>query len=140
MSEIEELEDEIAIVKEVFSDEVLVQIERKGACRSCSMNMLCMGRENKAEFRLKKELELQPGDRVKLLITPESRLISSFLIFIFPIIMMLIFFLTARYLIKLTETLSIFISLLGLLISAFIIKYVDKKCAGKIRVEIAEKV
>jgi len=140
MTEIEKIEDEIAIVKEVFDHEVLIQIERKGACRSCSMNMLCMGRENKAEFCVPKNIDLQPGDRVKLHISPESRLISSFLIFIFPILMMLFFFIVARYLFILSEPLSIVISLFGLLCSGIIIKVLDKKSAGKIRVEIAEKV
>ncbi|MBW6515681.1 MAG: SoxR reducing system RseC family protein [Candidatus Cloacimonetes bacterium] len=140
MSKIEALEDEIAIVKEVYDDEVLIQIERKGTCRSCSMNMLCMGRENKAEFRVPSKLSLKVGDRVKLHISPASRMISSFLIFIFPIIMMLLFFLTARYLLGLSENLSILSSFLGLLVSGIIIIYADRKSADKIRVEILEKV
>ncbi len=139
MTEIEQAEEEIAVIKEVFDDEVLIQIERKGACRSCSLNMLCMGGENKAEFRIRTALNLKPGDRVKLNIKPESRLISSFLIFVFPILMMIIFFVTAHYLLSLSEGISIVISLAGLLFSGFIIKYIDKKSSEKISVEIVEK-
>jgi len=54
--------------------------------------------------------------------------------------MMLFFFIVARYLFILSEPLSIVISLFGLLCSGIIIKVLDKKSAGKIRVEIAEKV
>jgi len=133
-------EEEIAIVKEVGDDDVLVQMERKGACRSCSLNMLCMGNSSKAEFRLKSELTLKPGDRVKLNITPESRIISSFLIFIFPILMMVLFFVMARYLFGIGETVSILISLIGLLLSGIIIKIFDRMSSEKISVEIVEKV
>lgn len=140
MEEIEQIEDETAVIKEVFDGEVLIQVERKGACRNCSMNMLCMGNENRVEFRIKTNLSLQPGDKVKLHIKPESRLISSFVIFIFPVLMMLFFFSLSRYLFRLPESHSILVSLAGLLISGFVIKYVDKKTADKVSVEIIEKV
>jgi positive regulator of sigma E activity len=133
-------EDEIAIVKEVGEKGVLVQMKRKGACRSCSLNMLCMGGSDKAEFRLQSDLSLKPGDIVRLHISPESRLISSFLIFIFPIFMMICFFLLSRYLIGTGERLAIVISLFGLLLSGIIINLFDRLSSNKISVEIVEKV
>jgi sigma-E factor negative regulatory protein RseC len=139
MGDIEQLEDEIAVIKEVNDDEVLLQVERKGACKSCGLNMLCMGRENRVEFRLKKTIPLKPGDRVRLEIKPASRMISSFLIFIFPILNMVLFFVLARYLFRFSENAAIFISLAGLLFSGVVIKIVDNKYADKISVVIVEK-
>ena len=132
-------EETIATVLAVSGNEVTVEIEKKGACKSCSINMLCMGSSNKTVFSVKSDQVLYPGDIVKLHISPGSRLLSSFIVFIFPIILIVTFYFVARLILSLSEDYAILSSLTGLLLSGIIIKIIDTKLANKINVKITER-
>jgi positive regulator of sigma E activity len=132
--------DNIATVKHVAGNEVTLEVEKKGACKSCAINMLCMGSENKTVFTLKSNLDLKAGDRVRLHISTGSRLLSSFVVFIFPIIVMVCFYFMARYMFSLKEDYAIISSIFGLLLSGLLIKIIDIKLADKIDVKIIERI
>lgn len=134
-----EEERDTGIVIEQFEDEVLIEVKRKGSCKNCSVNMLCMGNSEKVRFKVKKpSFSLSTGDEVYIEIAPGDRLFSSFILFIFPILTMVLFYFIIKGLLSLSEDTAIFGSLAGLLVSGIVIKIIDRKTSNKVMVKITE--
>lgn len=133
-------DEELAEVIEVMQGEVIVSMQRKGGCKSCSMSALCMGGASKKEFSVKTDMELVKGDIVKLNISPSSRMLSSLIVFILPIVFLILGYFIIKLVLKMQEDFAVFGSLLTMLLSIFVLKYADKKLSNKISVEIIEKI
>ncbi len=130
-------EKDSGIIIETLDNDVLVEVQRKGSCKNCSVNMLCMGNSEKIRFNVKKpSFAVSPGDHVFLEIAPADRIFSSFVLFIFPILAMLLFYVIIRYALALSEDFAIFGSLLGLLLSGVVIKMIDNLASKKVMVKI----
>lgn len=130
-------ERDSGLIVETSGEEVLVEVQRKGSCKNCSVNMLCMGNSEKVSFKVKKpDFAVSSGDLVYLEIAPTDRLFSSFVLFIFPILAMLLFYFLIRHALGLSEDFAIFGSLLGLLLSGIVIKLIDNLAAKRVMVKI----
>jgi len=137
MDKVENLED-IAVVKEIGTGFVLVEMMRTGACDTCAMTGLCHGHDKTVSHRIVTDNEYDIGDKVKINISANLRVASSLFIFLFPVLMMILFYSLSRYLFEITDGISILISFAGLIISGFTIYLVDKKVAKKLNFEIIE--
>ncbi|RLC51963.1 MAG: hypothetical protein DRH79_05450 [Candidatus Cloacimonadota bacterium] len=137
MDKVENLED-IAVVKETGEYYVLVEMMRTGACDTCAMNGLCHGHDKTVTHKIITDNEYTIGDKVKIDISAKLRIASSLFIFLFPVLMMILFYSLSRYLFYLTDGISILISFAGLIISGFTIYLVDKKVGRKLKFEIIE--
>ncbi|MBN1327820.1 MAG: SoxR reducing system RseC family protein [Candidatus Cloacimonetes bacterium] len=131
--------EDIAEVKSSGKGFAVVILRRSDACKSCTMNAFCGSGKSEIEQKVETDLELKPGDRVKIYLEPGIKLLSSFIIFVIPIIAMLLFYLIAHFA-HLSEPLAISASFLGLLVSGIAIYILDKKFARKIHFEIIERV
>ncbi len=129
---------EKGIVKSYEDGVATVVVGRTDACDSCMISGMCMGKGKTVEHRIRTNLALKPGDCVRIEISPAARILSSFVVFIFPILMMVLFFSVSRFLLDLEEIYSIMISIGGLLLSGLFIYLFDKKMAGRIKVEILD--
>ncbi len=139
--ETQESNDEIGVIKKLSGNEVVVEVQRKGSCKNCSINMLCMGGNEKTQFHLKSpSFPLAAGDEVVLEISPADRIFSSFIVFIFPILTMIGFYALIGYALGLSENIAIFGSLFGLLLSGVAIKLIDRMASERILVKITGKV
>ena len=134
------VQEDLGIITQIKKNIVTVEIQKGGGCKSCAAKSVCGGNENSVSYDIKTDLSLKIGDRVKVYVSSGVKLFSSFVIFIYPIIMMLIFYLIPKLLFKLSENISIMISVFGLFISGIVIYKLDKIFAGKIHFEIAEKI
>ena len=132
-------EDE-AIVTEFKKGNAILEIIRGGACKTCSLSNLCAVDNSKVSIKVKTEMDLKVGDVVKIYVSPATKLFSSFLIFIFPIVSMIIFYLLGKYAFRFSENFSILFSFVGLVISGFVIYYLDKIYANKINYRIIDKI
>ncbi len=130
---------EKGVVKSIENGVATVVVGRTGACDSCMISGMCMGKNKTIEHQIRTNIPLKPGDCVRIEIAPASRIASSFIVFIVPIIMMVVFYSVGRFLIHLEEVFSILVSIGGLLLSGIIIYMFDKLMSGKINVEIMEK-
>jgi positive regulator of sigma E activity len=139
MTEVQEICEDTAIVVETTPDGVLVELEKNETCGSCSASLFCMGSGSTKRFKVKTSLDLQPGDRVVLNISSGTRLFSSFIVFIMPVLLMLIFYAVGRFLFSLNEQWSVFVSIMGLLVSFFLVIIIDRRVENKLNVEIADK-
>jgi len=137
MEKVENLED-IAVVKETGEDYVLVEMMRTGACDTCAMTGLCHGHDKSIKHKIITDNEYSIGDKVKIDISANLRVASSLFIFLFPVLMMILFYSLSRYVFIFADGISILISFAGLIISGFTIYLVDKKVAKKLKFEIIE--
>ncbi len=129
-----------AIIKEVKNGKYLIEILRNGSCKSCGLNGVCAGESAPSITQwVDSPLKLETGTMVQVSIAPTTKLLSSFLIFIFPIILMIIFYAIAKFGFHLIENTSVLISLTSLLLSGFLIHLFDKTFGKKVKFIIEGK-
>ena len=138
MDKAQNLED-AAIVREIGKGCIKVEMIRSGSCSSCGLSGFCHGQEKTITHKIFTESIYAVGDMVKVDISPGVRIKSSLLVFLFPILAMILFFSLARYVLFLSEPISILISFAGLILSGIIIYFIDKKIASEINFEIIER-
>jgi len=129
-----------AEVIEVFKGGVVVEMEKSGSCDSCAIHGVCAGSDKTFRHRLKTDMPLKKGDLLELTISSEIKILSSFVVFILPVLSMILFYFLAKFALGVSENFSILISFAGLLLSGIFIYVLDKKFADKIKFEIIRKV
>ncbi len=137
MSNEENCED-LGIVTALNANKVQVEVVRGSGCKSCTLHGFCFSKNTPAVFHLETELHLQVGDQVRLDIAPKNRILSSFFIFLMPIL-----FLFAGYGIAsifLTELYAALLGFAALASSFLLLRLIDKKLGKKLMVNILEKV
>lgn len=82
----EQITCDVATVTAVGSKSVSVEIQRSGGCKSCSVSSLCFGKDLSVTCEIETDMTLEVGDRVELVISPQSRVLASLLIFLVPIL------------------------------------------------------
>ncbi|HCX73329.1 MAG TPA: hypothetical protein DHM37_06395 [Candidatus Cloacimonas sp.] len=130
---------DVAVVKQVNGDKIVLEIEQTDSCNSCAMHGICQAGDKRIVYKIKTDLKLQTGDRVKIFLEPGLRVLSSFLIFIFPILIMVLFYLGSKLIFSASENIAILFSILSLLFSGFAIYKLDKKMANRLKFKIVEK-
>lgn len=133
----EEIIEDSGIVKEVRNNSVVVEIERGGGCKSCSMHGFCM-KNVTSEIQIQTDLPLEPGDKVQLDISAVGRVWASLLIFGLPLAMLFMGFLVAN--IWLSELISILLGFACMGLGFVIIRCLDTGAAKKLNIRIARKI
>ncbi|PID28383.1 MAG: hypothetical protein CSB55_05290 [Candidatus Cloacimonadota bacterium] len=136
MSSIEQ--EDIATVKEISGDKVTFELCNNESCASCGLHGMCGGGKV-ITHTVKTSLALKKGDKVRIKLSTRIKLASSFIVFVVPVILMIVFYAVGKYFFGLNEDLSVLFSLGGLGISVLFIKFVDVKAGEKINFEIIEK-
>jgi positive regulator of sigma E activity len=134
------IQEDLATVKETGNGFVLVEMIRSGSCESCGLSGLCHGQDRSITHKIQTKSHFEIGDQVRVELAPSVRIKSSLLVFIFPILSLLLFFILARYALQLSEPISILISFAGLILSGVIIYLIDKKMADAINFTIIERI
>jgi len=133
----EEQHEDVGIVKEVAGNMFSVEVERGGGCKSCSMQGFCFKKNEPVQFLLSSDLPLEVNDRVELEIAPEGRVMASLMIFGIPILALFVgYYVSAAWLTELGAILSSF-ALMAL--SIFLVRWLDKRLGGKLKVSIKRK-
>ncbi|MCD4795725.1 MAG: SoxR reducing system RseC family protein [Candidatus Cloacimonetes bacterium] len=135
----ENIED-TAIVKEIRNDYILIEMVKTTSCDNCGLRMLCHGNDKNIVHKIKTNMKLNIGDTVMVAVSPGIRILSSFIVFIYPILSMIFFYVIGKFLLNFNENFSILSSFLGLLLSGIIIYFFDKKYGNKIKFEILKKI
>ena len=134
-----EIIEDIAVVQEVRVGKVQVKLPESVSCDTCAIKGFCHPNDKLKCHWIDTDLSFKVGDKVRIFISPAIRIVSSFIVFLFPIILMLIFYLMIKYLFSASENLAILGSILSLGISGLLIFFLDKKWGKKIKFEIIEK-
>jgi len=132
--------EDLAIVKEIKDGFVVLEMQSSESCDKCAIHGICQGMDKKIQHNIKTDIELSKGDLIRVQVSASIRIFSSFIVFIFPILSMLLFYSLGRYLFRFSENFSILFSFTGLILSGITIYFIDKKYTEKIKFKIIEKV
>jgi len=130
-------QEDVGTVVTVNGTRVKVELVRGASCKSCSMRGMCFGRNTPAVFDLESDLDLSPGDRVQLEISPSTRVLTSLMVFGLPLLSLF-----AGYLIGsrwLAELPAIGIAFGATALSFLLMKQIDKKYGNRLQVRIGRK-
>ena len=132
--------EDLAVVKEIKDGFIFIEMQTSESCNKCAMHGVCQGMDKKLQHKIKTDMELSEGDFIRVQVSASMRVFSSFIIFIFPILSMLLFYGLGKYLFRFSENFSILLSFAGLVLSGITIYFIDKKYTEKIIFKIIEKV
>jgi len=119
---------DVATVTAVNIKFVTVEIKRSGGCKSCSVSSLCFGKDKTISWDIETDMDLNIGDKVELLIAPQSRILASLLVFLVPILALLGgYYLTLTWL---GESYAV-VGGFGLLLLSFVFIWLLDKRIGK---------
>ena len=126
---------EKGIVKSIQKNSVVVERISEGSCSACMIRNLC-NIENQIEITIETQQQFQIGEKIYIVINPNARILSAFMVFIVPILIFLLFYIILNSLFGLSEVLSIGLSFLSLFFSFIFIKVANKKFEKKFAVKI----
>jgi sigma-E factor negative regulatory protein RseC len=115
-------------VKEIISEKLAkVCMHAKGECEKCETKESCLGASEK---KIKETIainiaEAEIGDTVLLEANPWRVVLSAFLVYIFPLIILIIGYFAGNAIFK-SETAGIILGISGLMISFLILKFTNK--------------
>lgn len=111
-------------VLETKNDFVTVEVKRSFECEGCNLESFCMkGNEDKTQFEIANTLEAKKNDLVTFELNPRSRVLSSFLIFIMPLIILCMIYFITKNLLSFSENIAIVLSIAAWGLSFFLLKY-----------------
>lgn len=131
--------DEVGYVVEVGNGYVVVEQTPASTCKSCSMHGFCGAGAEHPKNKIFTNDKYEVGEKIRVRLSPNKKIIDSLIIFILPIIMMIIFYALGKFAFKFSEDLSIVSSIIGLIFSAGIIKIIDVKIGDDFTLEIIER-
>ncbi len=129
---------DVAVVKEVIPNGVIVEVERSGGCKSCALNSLCYDKDKKVIWEIETELDLEAGDRVELTIAPQARVFASILVFLVPIIGLFTGYIVFSCIIA--SSYGIGGAFFMMLASFLGVWFVDKKIGKRVAAKIGRKI
>ena len=125
---------EAAEVIQLKADGVVVKLLESEGCKSCVLGGVC--NKNSKTFFVKTSQSFDSGDKVQVEVKPSVRVFSSFVVFILPVLVMLVFYGLAK--IFFTESTSVLVAILSLPVSFVIIKAIDKTYKDSLTVKITK--
>jgi len=118
--------EEKGTVTEVSGNIAKVEVDKKQACEACTASSFCNATGERSNIiDATNEIGAQTGQKVIIEFVPGSIIKGSFLVYIVPIIMLVLFSSVAQLVTK-KEIFSIIWGVLGIVISFVIIRSVDK--------------
>ena len=122
--------EETALVLEVRDHQVLLETQRKTACQSCSVKSGCgtstlakvVGTRS-SQFVVENTIDAHEGDQVIVAVDENALVQGSLLIYLLPLIFMLAAGVFAELLFAI-ESLTILLSIVGLLLSAIFVRFI----------------
>jgi len=121
---------DLGIVTSVQGKAITVEIVKGGGCKACGLKGLCGTDNNPIIMHFDTDDSYQIGDKVIVSVSAGVRVLSSLIVFIFPLLAMFGFYFAGRC--YTTESGSILIAFGGLLLAFGIIRILDKRIGRKI--------
>jgi positive regulator of sigma E activity len=120
-----EAPEDIGTVSSVDGTRIKVEINKSGGCKSCGMRGLCGNTMTPIVLFFETDGSYKTGDRVKVSVSSRIRILSSLLIFAFPLIALFGFYLIFRNFAA--ESMAALAGFGGLVAAFLIVKLIDKR-------------
>jgi len=128
---------DLGTVIAVDGSQITVEICKSGGCKSCGLKGLCGSGKSSLILKFTTDDTYRIGDKVIVSVEPGVRILSSLLVFVFPILALFGFFLLGRMFFS--ELGAILIGFAGMALAFLIVKLLDRLIAKKINIELGGK-
>lgn len=123
---------DVGTVVGIQKDYATVEFSRSEACNTCKLKAFCFQKGGDATMlTMKNILGAKVGDHIKFEISPQVRVLSSFLVFILPVIFMIGSYFLFKSAFGFSENLSILLSLISIAVAFVLVKFIDKQISKK---------
>ncbi len=127
---------DVGTVVDIQNGLAIVTYSRSDACNTCKLKAFCFQKGGDVTtLTMKNELNVKKGDKIKFEISPQIRILSSFLVFILPIIFMIGSYFICKSAIGLSESVSIIVSLVSIVIAFIVVKIIDGQIKKKAMIQ-----
>ena len=117
---------DVGTVVDIQNGLAIVKYSRSVACNTCKLKAFCFQKGGDVTtLTMKNELNVKLGDKIQFEISPQIRILSSFLVFILPIIFMIGSYFLCKSAIRLSESISIIVSLVSIAVAFIVVKIID---------------
>jgi len=123
---------DVGTVVDIQNGFAVVEYSRSDACNTCKLKAFCFQKSGDVNtLTMKNELNVKKGDKIQFEISAQMRILSSFLVFILPIIFMIGSYFLCKSAIGLSENISIIISLVSIVAAFIVVKIIDGQIKKK---------
>ncbi len=123
---------DVGTVVDIQNGFAVVEYSRTDACNTCKLKAFCFQKSGDVNtLTMKNELNVKKGDKIQFEISAQMRILSSFLVFILPIIFMIGSYFLCKSAIGLSENISIIISLVSIVAAFIVVKIIDGQIKKK---------
>lgn len=129
--------EDIGTVIAIDGRQITVEICKSGGCQSCGLRGLCGSGKTSLVLNFETDESYKIGDKVKVSVSPGVRVLSSVLVFVFPLLALFGFFILGRSF--LNELGAILLGFGGMVIAFLIVKLLDKLIAKHINFKLGGK-
>lgn len=128
---------DIGIVTSVNGKSITVEICKSGGCKTCSMHGVCGSNNTPVILHFETDDVYHIGDKVIVSVSSGVRILSSVIVFVFPLLALFGFFLLGR---SFTSELgAILTGFAGMLLAFIVVKLIDKRIAKHINFQLGGK-
>lgn len=117
-------------VKKIDDKYAYIEMVLNSSCKSCANKSICATDDKPVLLKIPNKYDLVAGDRVDIELTVGTKLASGFLLFIFPILMMIIGYYIG-YLIESSDGAGMIGSLFGLTAGVLILMAINRRVIKK---------
>ncbi len=118
------------LVKKTDNKYAYIEMVLNSSCKSCANKSICMSGDKPALLKIPNKYNLETGDRVDIELSSGIKLTSGFLLFIFPILIMIVGYYVG-YTISSTDGAGMIGSLFGLTTGVLLLMIINKRIANK---------
>jgi len=127
---------DVGTVVDIQSGLAIVEYSRSDACDTCKLKAFCFQKGGDVtKLTMKNNLNVKKGDIIQFEISPQMRILSSFLVFILPIIFMIGSYFLCKSAIGLSENISIVVSLISIAVAFIFVKFIDGQIKKKAMIQ-----
>ena len=117
-------------VKKIDDKYAYIEMMLNSSCTSCANKGICATDDKPALLKIPNKYDLVAGDRIDIELTSGTKLTSGFLLFIFPILMMIVGYYVG-YIVEPSDGAGMIGSLFGLTVGVLLLMAVNKIIAKK---------
>ncbi len=108
-----------------------LELGNTSGCHGCLLARVCGAQHKRVQVR--SDLGLSVGQKVGVEVKASDRILSSFVVFVVPVMLMIVFYFLGGLFLDAESKQTIF-SFLGLGLGGLLIKFIDKKAKIKVRI------
>ncbi|MBN2017302.1 MAG: SoxR reducing system RseC family protein [Candidatus Cloacimonetes bacterium] len=123
---------DVGKVVDIQKENAIIEFSRSEACNTCKLKAFCFHKEGDVtKLTIKNDLGAKIGDDIQFEINPQMRILSSFLVFILPIIFLIGSYFLFKSAFGISENLSILLSIVSVAVAFVVVKLIDNQIKKK---------